>query len=204
MSERILGDSKGYFWNSEGEDRIYDASSFGKWLSTFFTTGVKAGDLNVRAQGNNMNVVMSTGYSYIDNPLSSTGGGKSIKFEEEQVFTLALADNTRPRIDTIVIERNDNNREFTAKLVTGTPALVPTATPPVRTTSIYQLVIAEIYVTASATSISDNNITRKVGDSEVCGLITGTISNNSITYGTEDLTPGVSELADGTFYFVYE
>lgn len=25
-----------------------------------------------------------------------------------------------------------------------------------------------------------------------------------ITYGTTDLTPGVSELADGTFYFVYE
>lgn len=37
----------------------------------------------------------------------------------------------------------------------------------------------------------------------------GTMSSSDlnippITYGTYDLTPGVSELAEGTFYFVYE
>lgn len=197
-------DNYGFFWNSNGGDRKYNADSLGKWLSKFFTTGVMPEDFQVTATGSNMKVTMDVGYVNIENPDGAIQGGKARLFEESVEFTVDMADSIYPRIDTIVIERNDNNREITAKYVKGTAAETPTATTPVRNTTTYQLVIAEIYVAAGASTISNSNITRKCADNTVCGIVTGTVSNNQITYGTTDLTPGVSELADGVIYFVYE
>jgi hypothetical protein len=197
-------EDKGLFWNSNGGDRKYNADSLGKWLSKFFTTGVMPNDFQVTATGSNMKVTMGKGYVNIANPDGTIQGGKVRLFEENTEFTIDTADSVYPRIDTIVIERNDNDRDITAKYIKGTAAETPTATAPVRNTTTYQLVIAEIYVAAGASTISNSNITRKCADNTVCGIVTGTVSNNQITYGTTDLTPGVSELADGVIYFVYE
>lgn len=196
-------DDKGLFWNSQGGDRKYDADSMGKWLSKFFTGGVFAEDCKVTATGNGLQVSMATGYVNVNNPNASSNGGKVRLFEAPVVLDLEMADAIRPRIDTVVIERNDNERTITAKIITGTPAVTPLPVDPVRTEAIYQLVVAEVYVAAGATSITNANITRTVTDNTRCGVVTGTVANNQITYGTEDLTPGVSELADGTVYFVY-
>lgn len=195
-------DDTGFFWNSQGGDRLYNAESFGKWLSKFFTAGVFTGDCEVTA-GTGMKVIMAPGYVNINNPDAANPGGKVRLFEADTELTIEMADASNPRIDTVVIERNDNNREITAKIVKGTANASPVATPPVRTGSIYQLVVAEIYVAAGATSITNANITRTVTDNTRCGVVTGTVANNQIMFGTEDLTPGVSELADGTVYFRY-
>lgn len=196
-------DDKGLFWNSEGSDRLYDANSLGRWLAKFFTTGVMPGDFEVTVV-NGLTVSMAPGYVNISNPNSTIPGGKVRLFDEAEQFTLTMASSIYNRIDTIVIERNDTDREITAKVVMGTPAETPSPVPPVRTNSVYQLVIAEIYIPVGATSLTDDNITMKRADASVCGIITGTVSNNQILAGTEDLEPGVSELADGTFYFVYD
>lgn len=198
-----VSDEHGMFWNSQNGDRLYDANSLGKWLAKFFTTGVFAEDFQV-TPGTGMEVVMLPGYVNIINPLSSIAGGKVKLFENETSLSLAMAPSTNPRIDTVVIERNDNERDITAKIITGTPSTTPVATPPVRTSVVYQLVIAEIYVNTGATSITADNITRKCADDLVCGIIKGTVTNNQLIYGSEDLIPGVSDLADGAFYFVYE
>ena len=195
-------DNKGLFWNSQNNDRLYDADSIGKWLAKFFTTGVFAEDFQV-TPGTGMRVVMAPGYVNIINPMSAIAGGKVRLFENDTTLELNMAHSSSPRIDTVVIERNDDERDISAKIVTGTPAANPIAVAPVRTDTIYQLVIAEIRVDAGVNSIESNKITRKCADNNLCGIITGTVSNNQITYGTEDLTPGVSELADGTVYFVY-
>lgn len=196
-------DDKGFFWNSAGGDRKYNADSLGKWLSAFFTTGVFAGDCEVTATGSNMQVQMAPGYVNINNPDAANPGGKVRLFEAITTLTVETADAYSPRIDTVVIERNDNTREITAKIVTGVASATPTATAPVRNGSIYQLVLAEIYVAAGVTQILNSNITMKRSDPALCGIITGTVTNNQIMAGTTDLTPGESELADGVFYFVY-
>lgn len=196
-------DDKGLFWNSEGSDRLYDANSLGKWLAKFFTTGVMPGDFEVTPV-NGLTVSMAEGYVNINNPNSANPGGKVRLFDEPTEFTLTMASSLYPRIDTIVIERNETDREITAKVVMGTAAETPAPVAPVRTSSVYQLVIAEIYVDVGATSLSSEDITMKRADASVCGIITGTVANNQILAGTTDLEPGVSELADGTFYFVYE
>lgn len=196
-------DDKGLFWNSENSDRLYDANSLGKWLSKFFTTGVMPGDFEVTVT-NGLTVSMAGGYVNIDNPDSANPGGKVRLFEDATSFTLTMASSLYNRIDTIVLERNETDREITAKAITGTPAETPSPVEPVRTNSIYQLVVAEIYIPVGATSLTNDNITMKRADSNLCGIITGTVANNKILIGTEDLEEGVSELADGTVYFVYD
>lgn len=196
-------DNYGLFWTSQGGDRKYDANSFGRWASKFMTTGVFSGDCEVTAKPNSMAVYVAPGFINIINEVALDKNAKILILDEPKELVLNMADSVNPRIDTVVIERDDNNRIVAAKIVTGTPAATPSPTSPVRTDSVYQLVIAEVYVGAGATSITDANITRKVDDDSVCGVIKGTVSNNQITYGDTDLTPGVSELADGQIYFVY-
>lgn len=189
-----MSDDKGLFWNSQGGDRLYDADSFEKWIKKFFTTGVFSGDLEVTA-GTGMSVSIASGYVNVN--------GKIKLFEDDTVLTLSMADSTNPRIDTVVIERNDNNREITAKIVMGTPSAIPAPVAPIRTDTVYQLVVAEIYVAAGVTQILNSNITMKKSDPTLCGIITGTVAQNQMVFSTQDLTPGESELADGTVYFVY-
>lgn len=146
---------------------MYDADSFSNWLKKFFTTGVFEGDCQVTALGS-MVVNLAPGYANIM--------GK-VKELENQTFTLEPADGSYPRIDTIVIERNDTDRDITAKLVTGELSgndPVPTAR--VWENGVYQLIVAEVYVAAGATEVTQANITDKRSDPDVCGIVAGTVT----------------------------
>ena len=155
------------FYNSNNGDRVYDADSFEFLLKRFFTTGVFAGDCAV-SPVSGMKIKMGTGYCNI--------GGKVRFFENDTEFTLATAHSTYGRIDTVVIERNDSDRDITAKVVTGTPGANPSATAPVRSGAVYQIVVAEIAVAAGAVGVTAINITDKRIDTSVCGLVASTVT----------------------------
>lgn len=161
-----MADSYGLFWNSVDSDRLYDADSFAEWLRKFFTTGVFDGELQVTSAGG-MDVSVSAGYANID--------GKVRFFDSATKLTLATAGSTYPRIDTIVVERNDTDRKITIKAVTGTYSASPTATAPVRANNIYQIVLAQIYIAAGATSITQTAITDTRSNTDLCGIVTGTV-----------------------------
>lgn len=154
------------FYNSNNGDRVYDADSFEYLLKKFFTTGVFAGDCAV-SPVSGMKIKMGAGYCNI--------GGKVRFFAEDTEFTLTTAHATYNRIDTVVIERNDSDREITAKVVTGTPGTNPSATAPIRSGAIYQIVVAEIAVAAGAVGVTAIDITDKRIDSSVCGLVASTV-----------------------------
>ena len=164
-----MANEHGLFWNSQNGDRVYDANDFSEWLKKFYTTGVFNGDLEVTAAGG-MTVSVSSGYVNIE--------GKVKFFSTPTTLTIATANGTYDRIDTVVAECNYSDREITVKVVTGvyTYSPSPKATAPVRTAAAYQLVLAEIDVPAGATEITQKNITDKRMDSNVCGLVTGTVS----------------------------
>lgn len=151
-----------FFYNSENGDRVYDADSFSDWLKKFFTTGVFQGDLQVVADSG-MNVKAGTGYTNIE--------GKVKIFDAETILTIENANPTYDRIDTIVAERNDTDRDITIKVVTGSFSTDPRPVPPVREAGIYQLVLAEVYVAAGSTAITQENITDKRMDETVCGMV---------------------------------
>lgn len=161
-----MADQYGLFWNSVDSDRLYDADSFAEWLRKFFTTGVFDGELQVTS-GGGMDVSVSSGYANIN--------GKVRFFDSATKLTLATAGATYPRIDTIVVERNDTDRQITIKAITGTYSANPTAPAPVRANNVYQIVLAQIYVAAGATAITQANITDTRSDNSICGIVTGTV-----------------------------
>lgn len=156
----------GYFFNSRNGDRVYNADSMQEWLRPFFVTGVFQGELQVTADSG-MTVHVATGNANID--------GKVRYFDSVQSITLDPANGLYPRVDLIVVERNDSDREITTKVVKGEinqPA-------PTRvwdtTTGVYQLVLAEITIGAGVVAITQADITDTRMVSEKCGYVAATV-----------------------------
>ena len=151
------------FYNSQNGDRVYDADSFEHLLKRFFTSGVFSGSCVVTADGTGMTCSVSDGYANCD--------GKIRLFDEATELSFDNAHATYDRIDTVVVERNDIDREITCKIVKGTYSATPTPTAPVRANRVYQLVLAEVYIAAGATSVTQAVITDKRPDTSVCGYV---------------------------------
>lgn len=157
----------GFFFNSINGDRVYDADSFSTWLRKFFTSGVFEGELAVTA-AEGMAVEVGSGYANVD--------GKVRFFNSPQTIALSPANSTYPRIDTIAVERNDASREITLKYITGQySGNTPSPTERQWGNGVYQLVLAQIYVGAGATSISQASISDTRPDSSLCGYVVGTV-----------------------------
>ncbi len=154
------------FYNSENHDRVYDADSFSDWLRKFFTTGVFIGELQVEA-GEGMKVTVNPGYCNID--------GKVMFWRQQTPLDITTANSRYDRIDTIVAERNDADRDFFLKVITGSATDSPQPTAPVRENEIYQLVLAQISVRAGVTEITQADITDTRPDSALCGYVAATV-----------------------------
>lgn len=183
-----MADQYGLFWNSESGDRTYDANSFSEWLQKFFTTGVFQDDLQVVASGG-MNVTVGTGYANIN--------GKVRFFDTAEQITVSPASGSYPRIDTIVIERNDTDREISVKYVTGAYAGTdPVPTAPIRSGAIYQIVLAQIYVGVGVTELTQAVITDKRADNTVCGWVVGTVDHIDVQQMTAQTNEQILEWFD--------
>lgn len=161
-----------FFYNSKNGDRLYDADSFSEWLRKFFTTGVFTGDLQVTAT-TGMGIQVASGYCNVN--------GKVKMWDTPTSFTLDTADDINPRIDRICIQRNDTNRDITLIVKTGTPAASPSGTSLQRSDGIYELCLAEVTVGAGAVSVTQANIADKRTDSDLCGIVTGTVEEIDFT-----------------------
>lgn len=159
--------TNGFFWDSVNHDRVYDASSFEKWLKKFFTSGVFAGDLQVK-QKDALKVTVGKGYCNID--------GKVQIFESTTELTIAPGNSTYPRIDNVVVERNNSDRNISLKIVEG-EANSTNVVPPERVwnDAIKQIVIARISVRAGATSITQTDISDTRTNRTICGIVAGTV-----------------------------
>lgn len=163
-------DDYAYFYNSDHGDRLYNADSMTDWLYPFFATGVFNGSLFVQANAEpNMGVFVDTGYVNIE--------GKTKHYATMTPLTIDIPHSMYPRIDTVVVRRNDlpDGRDFELAVVKGEAAADPVPTPPVRTATIWELVLAEVYVKAGEIEITQAEITDKRSDSDVCGWVTATV-----------------------------
>ena len=154
------------FYNSQNEDRPYDASSFEEWLKPFFKNGVFQGELQVTALSG-MQISVAIGNAYIN--------GKTRKFDAATEITVEPAHATLKRIDNIVVRRDDSERNFFVDIVKGVNADTPVAPVPTRTAVVHEIVLAQIYVGASATVITQSNITDTRMDTNLCGYVVGAV-----------------------------
>ena len=115
-----------------------------------------------------MTVSVNPGVAFVQGTASTTSGMYTLVRDTSGTITLATSDPTNPRIDNIIariVDNGDNTSTATIEPQTGTPAPSPTAP----TLPANSLLLAQIAVAASTSSIVGGNIT----DQRVYTVATG-------------------------------
>lgn len=164
--------SHAYFYNSNG-DRYYNADGMSDFLSPFFKQGVFNGMLQITAN-DNMTVSMAVGYAWVGLEGSTV---KRLKhFTAIETFDIETASGTLDRFDTIVVRRNDTDRDITAEYVKGSLSSEPIPTVPTRSGAVYELVLAQIHIPAGTVKITQDMITDVRMNADLCGWVVSNIT----------------------------
>jgi hypothetical protein len=102
--------------------------------------------------------------------------GYSITKREADTLTMPLADQSRPRIDRIVMRYDAGARAASLHVLQGTASSTPTAPAISRTELIYDLCLAEITRPAAAASITTGQITDTRLDEALCGIVRDSVT----------------------------
>lgn len=172
------------FFNDVDGDRVYYAEDFAEYFIPFFTNGIFNNGCQVLGNTNDMAVNLSTGRAFIEGH----------RYRNKQVKTLAIdnADGVLGRIDNIVIRLDLTNRNITAQVIKGTFSNNPVAPNLTRTSTIYDLRIAKVYIPAGTTEITQDLI-------EDCRFITsdcGDVISPIETPDTEQLFIQIQAIFD--------
>lgn len=148
-------------------DRAISSEPLRNLLHKLFTDGILP-DVSTNLQvvaGSGMNIVVKAGFAIVQGCL---------KLEEnDRTLALQASSATNDRIDTVVLRLNSNDDQRYCDLYIreGTPATNPTRPNLVRSDSVYELGLADIFVTKTITSITQSKITDTRYEAERCGVI---------------------------------
>ncbi len=153
-------------------DRPVSATMDARRFAQYVTNGIdNVGDndaFKVSASADGLSVVVAPGGAVIN--------GYSGWLDAEETLTPTTPDTSNPRIDRIVFRLNLtlDVRYFQLLLLPGTPAESPVPPSIIRDELIYDLVLADVRISAGSVIITDSSITDQRGDPDLCGR-TGTI-----------------------------
>lgn len=155
------------FFNSVNGDRKYNAEDITRYFDNILSSGVfKRIENNMRVSANSgMTLAVAPGAGLID--------CHWFRARAAEIVTIPTANAVLPRFDTVVarLDTSDGARSISLAVVSGTPASNPVEPAPVRTETIYELVLALVYVPAGATSIAAANITDVRENDWYCGYV---------------------------------
>ena len=151
----------------------FDAADVAAYLAGL-TSGVFSGDEDfpVTAAGG-LKVTVGAGRGWVP---PSRFTGYSITKREADTLTMPLADQSRPRIDRIVLRYDAGARAASLHVLQGTASSTPTAPAISRTELIYDLCLAEITRPAAAASITTGQITDTRLDEALCGIVRDSVT----------------------------
>lgn len=175
-----MAEQSGFFdaYLVDGEyDRVYLAESFAKYFASFIGNGVfggKSDELMVRQKEiAGMSVRVLTGMGFIN--------GYFYENTDEVLLPIDTADGVLNRIDSIVLRWSKADRAIRVAVEKGFAATTPVAPTPKRNEDYYDLVLANVYVKAGATSITQSVITDMRLDTDVCGLVVAVVKQFDTT-----------------------
>lgn len=158
-------------------DRVYLAESFAKYFASFIGNGIfggKSNELMVQQKPTaDMSVRVLSGQAWIN--------GYWYENDDELSLAVDVADGVLNRIDLIVLRWNNSERVIRLAVVKGIPASNPSAPVIQRNADFYDLKLAQIYVKAGATRLTQANITDTRLNSSVCGLVHGVVDQLDTT-----------------------
>lgn len=168
-----------YFFNavlSDGVyDRIYNAEDVTSYLDMIVGNGVfpnPSTNLQVRA-GTGMNVIVGAGQGWIN-------GHKMINTADLTV-AISSANAVHPRIDAVIFYVDTSTRTMGISVKTGTAAASPVAPTLTRSSSRWELCLAQVRVNSQVSSITGAMITDTRGNSDLCGYVQGLIQQMDST-----------------------
>lgn len=160
------------FFNDIDDDRVYFAEDFARHLAKYFTNGIFNNELRVLAN-NDMTITIQEGDANIEGYRYTNTG--------DLTKTIDTADGALKRIDNVVIRLDLTNRLISAQIIKGTFSDKPSAPNLVRSSTIYDIKLAEVYVDNGITSITQSAIKDTRFDKSVCGNVVSTIETIDTT-----------------------
>lgn len=155
------------FFNSVAGDRKYNAEDMSRYFENILSSGIFKrieNCLKVTA-GDGMDLVVSPGAGLID--------CHWFRAKAAETVTIPAAHAVLPRFDIVVarLDMSDDVRAIKLMVISGTPGEIPVAPEPVRTVTVYDLVLALVYVPAGATAIVNENLTDVRDNEWYCGFV---------------------------------
>lgn len=159
--------TSGYF-NSNNGDRTYNAEEMSRYFEGLISNGVyeSVGDAMLVVAGSGMDVEVLSGRAVIDCRWINNSAAYSV--------TISAADASLPRYTAVVLRLDETARAITIETKDGTPTSSPTKPTMTNTSTVKELCLAQIYIAARATAISQSNI-EDTRPSSSCGWVTGLI-----------------------------
>lgn len=158
-------------------DRAISSAPMRKLLKKLFSDGVMPNpstNMQVSA-GEGMNVIVQPGFAMCNG---------CMKLEEAQrTLAVQASDATYDRIDSVVLRLNDNDSERICDfyIIQGTAAASPVRPELTRDESIWELGLADLFISKGSTLISNQRITDTRYETARCGIISSISQIDSTT-----------------------
>ena len=146
------------FYNSVSGDRVYDAEQFGRMFDGIILDGVfkSIGDIFAVTANSGMTVAVGTGRAWFNHTWT---------LNDSNVYLTVPNSGAHPRIDSVVLEINQDTRTNSIKVISGVEGSgsAPELT---NTEFIKQYRLCNIEVDTGVTSIQQDDIISTVGTDE--------------------------------------
>ena len=164
---------KSYFFNAVLDDgvydRIYNAEDITSYLNLLVGNGVfpnPSTNLQVSA-GTGMQVIVAAGSGWIN--------GHKIINTADLALTVTASDVVLNRIDAVIFYVDLTTRTMGIEMKDGTASATPTAPTMTRTSTRYEMCLAQVKVNKQVTAITAAMITDTRMNSAICGYVQGLI-----------------------------
>lgn len=160
-------------------DRVYSSAEFSHYWALLVGNGVFI------QPSTSLNVVATTPLSMSIKVLPGTGWIKghylTIPDDMDEPIDVPVADPSLPRIDSIIMALNNNDRDMKLYVRSGTAAVSPTAVTLQRNDGVWELELAQITIAAGAGNITQQAIRDMRTDPDRCGIVTGLIDQFDVS-----------------------
>lgn len=160
---------KSSFFNSVSHDRTYKAEDWAEYFASFIGNGVfPVPSMGLQVVANDgMKLNVKTGKAWINGYFYFNTGDLAVELD--------TADGQLNRIDRVVVRWDLTNRVMSVKVKSSSFSASPTAPALQRDADIYELALADIYVGAGVTAITQSKITDQRLNTSLCGVVVGVV-----------------------------
>lgn len=157
--------------SDDGYDRTYNANDYSENLAVVIGTGVlRSEDDDLRVTASGMVATVAAGRAWIN--------GRWYRNDSPHSFDATPTAVGGNRWDRVMLrfDKSISTRDIHLVYVQGTVSATPTKPAPTRTADIYDIVLADVYVAANATSIT---VTDTRADTDICGWVYSVVGDNA-------------------------